>query len=311
MSVDVLVVGSVNTDMIVRVPVLPTPGQTVTGGILKQQGGGKGANQAVAAARLGARVAMVASVGADAAADEAIRELNGEGVAEARVTMQLDAPTGVALIVVDDLGENQIAVASGANERLDAVTVTALLEDIELSPGGVCLLGFEVPDNAIEVAARWGADRKAHVILNPAPARVLSATLAEYTTILTPNAVEAVEMTGARSPEEAADVLVRETGCSVVVTMGERGVVVASGERLERSAAHESDVVDTTGAGDAFNAALAVALSEQKSFAEAVNRAQAAAAISTRGLGARAGLPTAHELEVFLRHHAQRSDSVD
>ena len=309
MSVDVLVVGSVNADMIVRVPVLPTPGQTVTGGIFKQRGGGKGANQAVAAARLGARVAMVASVGDDAAADEALLELEREGVAVAGVSRQLDAPTGVALIVVDDLGENQIAVASGANHRLDAVKVAALLEAIVLSPGGVCLLGFEVPDSAIELAARWGADRKAHVILNPAPARPLSPALAEYTTILTPNVVEALEMTGVKSPEEAAGVLVRETRCSVVVTMGERGVIVAGGESLERSAAHESEVVDTTGAGDAFNAALAVALSEQKTFAEAVDRAQAAAAISTRGLGARAGLPTAQELDDFLRHHAQGSDS--
>jgi len=294
-------------DMIVHVPVLPSPGATVTGGTFERQGGGKSANQAVAAARLGARVALIAAVGDDPAGEEAIADLDRNGVAVAGIAKQSDTPTGVALIVVDGFGENQIAVAPGANEKLEPGIVQAALMDIELSPDGVCLLGFEVADEAIEVAAQWGSDRGRRVILDPAPARVLSASLAACAPILTPNAGEAAEMTGEASTTAAAAALARQTGSPVAVTMGGQGVVVTSEGQLDVIPSFEFDVTDTTGAGDAFSGALAVALSESRPFTEAVKRAQAAATISTRALGARAGLPTAEELERFLKDRSSAS----
>ena len=303
-ELDVLVVGSVNVDLIVRVPQLPSPGETVTGGTYERQGGGKSANQAVAAARLGALVGLIAAVGDDAAGAEAVADLRREGVDVNGIVKMEGTSTGVALIVVDNQGENQIAVASGANQVLDAEAVAAALEGIDLTATGVCLLGFEVPDEAIEVAARWGSGRGRRVLVDPAPARALSSTLAGCEPILTPNAGEAAELTGRRSAKAAAAELARRTGSQVAVTMGDRGVIVAQDDRVEVLPPYDVDVTDTTGAGDAFSGALAVGLSESRPFVEAVKRAQAAAALSTRAVGARAGLPTEGELGTFLAERA-------
>lgn len=300
MELDVLVVGSVNADVVVSVPVLPTPGRTVTGGTLERHGGGKGGNQAVAAARLGARVGLIAAVGDDPIGAEAVTELEREGVDVSRIARAASTPTGVALIVVDASGENQIAVASGANQALDATMVAEALDGIDLVPDGVCLLGFEVRDEAIEVAAAWASTRGHRIIVDPAPARPLSEVLITHGPILKPNAGEALQLSGESSPDAAAVSLGRLTGSPVVVTMGERGVVLAEGQLVETIPAFEATAVDTTGAGDTFSGALAVGLSESRPFAEAVQRAQAAAAISTRAVGARTGMPTRAELDDFL-----------
>jgi ribokinase len=303
-ELDVLVVGSVNVDVIARVPVLPAPGTTVTGGTLERHGGGKGANQAVAAARLGARVGLIAAVGDDPDGAEAVAELRREGIDVSGIAMLENTATGVALIVVDDGGENQIAVASGANQELDAATVTGALDGIELTSGGVCLVGFEVSDAAIEVAAQWASAGGHRVLIVPAPARRLTEALIACTPILTPNAGEAAALSDERSPGAAAAALSRRTTSPVAVTLGKSGVVVADGDRVESIPAYETTAVDTTGAGDTFSGALAVGLSESRPFGEAVQRAQAAAALSTRTVGARTGMPTSVELEAFLADRA-------
>lgn len=300
MELDVLVVGSVNADLVVKVPVLPSPGTTVTGGTFERHGGGKGANQAVAAARLGARVGLIAAVGDDPAGEEAMTQLRRDVVDVSGVAQVDDTATGVALIVVDALGENQIAVASGANQALDAATVAEALNRVRMAPHGVCLLGFEVRDEAIEVAAEWAFALGHRILIDPAPARQLSEALVACRPMLTPNAGEAEALSGQSSPGVAAGVLGGLTTRPVAVTMGHEGVLIVHDDLQETIPAYEATVMDTTGAGDTFSGALAVGLSEARSFVEAVQRAQAAAAISTQAEGARSGMPTRAELDAFL-----------
>ena len=300
MEVDVLVVGSVNVDLVVTVPVLPSAGTTVTGGTFERHHGGKGANQAVAAARLGARVGLIAAVGDDPPGEEAMTQLRRDGVDVSGVARIPSEATGVALIVVDLQGENQIAVAPGANGVLDAAMVGEALDRIALAPRGVCLLGFEVHDGAIEVAAAWAAARGSRLLVDPAPARRLSETLVGCRPMLTPNVGEAAELSGESSPRAAAAALAVVTSSPVVVTMGEEGVVLVDGDRPETIPSYAAEVADTTGAGDTFSGALAVGLSEGRPFVEGVRRAQAAAAISTQAVGARSGMPTRAELDAFL-----------
>src|SRR5215213_8876567 len=185
----VIVVGSVNADLVVRADRLPAPGETVTGGRFSRHGGGKGANQAVAAARLGARVAMVGAVGDDDLGHEALALLEREGIDVSGVA-RLDAPTGVALIAVDAAGENQIAVASGANAELDAAAVERTVRD---AGAAAVLLSQEVPEDAVLAGVRAA---RGPVVLNPAPVRALPAELAKLGPILTPNAGEARELSG-------------------------------------------------------------------------------------------------------------------
>src|SRR5215218_9448021 len=258
----VIVVGSVNADLVVRAERLPAPGETVTGGRFSRHGGGKGANQAVAAARLGARVAMIGAIGDDDLGQEALALLAGEGVDVAAVA-RCTAPTGVALIAVDAAGENQIAVASGANAELDPEAVERAVR--AAGPGAV-LLGHEVPEAAVLAGARAA---RGPVVLNPAPGPVL-----------TPNAGEACELTGEREPEAAARALAARTGAAVLVTLGAGGVLVLDGGETWRLPAPRVDAVDTTGAGDAFNGALATALAEGGDLGSAAAFAVAAAALS-------------------------------
>src|SRR3954451_541628 len=219
---DVVVVGSVNADLVVRVARLPGPGETVTGGTFARHGGGKGANQAVAAARLGARTALVAAVGEDDLGAEALRELAAEGVDVDAVARLADVPTGVALIVVDERAENQIAVASGANAALDGAFVTAALERLQ---AGVVLLSLQVGDAALLAGAR-GARL---AVLNPAPAREVPVALLDAGPLLTPNAGEARDLTGEEDPPAAAPSLRERTCAPVVVTLGPACALVADG----------------------------------------------------------------------------------
>ena len=218
----VIVVGSVNTDLVVVAERLPAPGETVSGGRFSRHGGGKGANAAVAAARLGAHVTMVGAVGRDPFGDEALELLEREGV-ETGAVARVDAPTGVALINVDAAGENQIAVASGANAEVDAGAVERA---VRAAGPGVVLTNHEIP-----LAARLAAARAAQgpVVLNPAPAQELPDELLALGPILTPNAGEAAELTGEQDPEAAAAALAERTGAPVVVTLGARGALVLDG----------------------------------------------------------------------------------
>jgi ribokinase len=285
MARDVYVVGSVNLDLVVRAATLPAPGVTVTGGTFERHGGGKSANQAVAAARAGAAVRMVGAVGQDDLGDEAIADLAAEGVDIEGVQRLASAATGVALIVVDDAGENQIAVASGANAELDPATVEAALAGAEA--GGVALLGLEVPDAVVLAAARAARAAGLQVVLNPAPARPLADALLALSPVLTPNEPEAAALSGEADPEAAARALAARSGGAVVVTIGPEGALIAEGGSLERVPAPKVEAVDTTGAGDAFNGALAASLAGGAVLADAVRAAVAVAAESVRRPGAR------------------------
>jgi ribokinase len=289
----VVIVGSLNADLVVSVERLPRAGETVTGGTFARHGGGKGANQAVAAARAAAQVAIAGAVGADAFGDEALRELAAEGIDISAVARLEGAATGVAAIVVDASGENQIAVASGANAALTADAVEAalgrLLERPALPPG-VVLLGHEVPEPAVVAGIRAARGAGWTVVLNPAPARPLPAGVEGV--ILTPNADEARALAGEDHVEAAARTLRARTGAPVLVTLGSQGALL-EGERLP---APTVEVVDTTGAGDTVNGALAAELAAGRPLHEAAAFAIAAAALSTRAAGARAGMPRRDEV---------------
>src|SRR3954452_5949892 len=254
----VLVVGSVNVDLVVTLDRLPAPGETVIGGRFARHGGGKGANQAVAAARAGATVRFVGAVGDDDFGAAALAELEAEGIDVGAVARIHDAPTGVALISVDREGRNQIAVASGANARVDAAMARAAGD---LESGDVCLLGFEVPDEAVVAAARGAARAGAGIVLNPAPARALADALAGLGVVLTPNADEARALGGARA-------LAAHTGAPVIVTRGADGALLVDGAHETELAAPQVEAVDTTGAGDVFNGVLAAGLAAGLGLAE-------------------------------------------
>jgi ribokinase len=323
MSPEVVVVGSVNADLVVSVRRLPAAGETVTGGTFARHGGGKGANQAVAAARAGARVALVGAVGADDLGDEALRDLADEGVDVSAVARLDDVPTGVAAIVVDDRGENQIAVASGANAVVDGDEVAAAVARLVASdsaaahespgpaaardsaaahessgPFGVILLGHEVPPAAvvggIESARRAGWT----AVLNPAPARELPDDVTGV--VVTPNADEARALAGETDVEAAARALAKRTQAPVLVTLGADGALLFDGGAVERLPAPRVEVVDTTGAGDAVNGALAAQLAAGRPLGEAARFAVTAAALSTRAAGARAGMPRCEQVLAAL-----------
>ncbi len=298
----VVVVGSVNVDLVVVAPRLPGPGETVTGGDVARHHGGKGGNQAVAAARLGAEVAFVGAVGADDFGVAARAALAGEGIATAHLAT-VDRPTGVALIVVDARAENLIAVAPGANASVTAEAVEAALAALAIGPGDVVLACREIPPEAVR--ATLAAARRAGAIgvLNPAPADGLDAATLELADVLTPNQAELAVVAGDGPLVTAARSLLGAgpAGRAVVVTMGAAGaLLVPTGEPELAIPAIPVTPVDTTGAGDTINGALAACLAAGLGMPEAVRRAVAAAGISTLRPGARGGMPTAAELAAVL-----------
>lgn len=292
----IAVVGSINLDIVVEVERLPAPGETVVGGDRRELPGGKGANQAVAASRLGAEVAFVGRVGADEAGRRLRAGLVEEGVAVAYLRED-EAPTGVALIAVDRAGENSIVVSPGANARVGADDVEAARAVV--AGAKVVLLQHEVPDTAVQaaIAAAGGT-----VVLNPGPARGLAAPV----DVLVPNRGELEALVGrAGDPAELARGLVggdpragapRAAAGAVVVTLGAEGALVVQGERVERIAAPRVAAVDTTGAGDTFCGALAQALADGATLVEAARWATRAAAASVTRLGAQGGMPRRSEL---------------
>ena len=300
----ILVIGSSNIDMIIRVPRIPRPGETVLGGKFAMAPGGKGANQAVAAARAGGSVTFVTRVGDDLFGHEAVRNFEGDAIDVRFVGVDRGAPTGVALINVDEKGENSISVASGANARLSP-------QDIEEAAGSfaaadIVLLQLESPLETVEAAARMAKERGVPVVLNPAPARPLDDALLAAVSVLTPNEPEAGTLAGFEVRDEAdakrAAARLRARGPGlVVVTMGNRGVYALGNGFEGMMPAFDVAAVDTTAAGDVFNGALAVALAERMRLADALRFAQAAAAISVTRPGAQPSAPTRTEIEAFLR----------
>lgn len=306
----VTVVGSSNTDMVVKVSELPKPGQTVLGGRFLQAAGGKGANQAVAAARAGADVAFVARVGQDHLGDQAVDNFRKDGIRCDYVFRDPELPSGVALILVDEDGENLIAVAPGSNATLsieDVETARAAIEQAD-----AVLLQLEIPletaYRCIEIAAAAGRT----VILNPAPApeRPIPQSVLSRVTILIPNESELALLSGqpaATTPQqEAACHVLREQGVgAVVLTRGKEGVLVTDEEGPRPHPAFRVKAVDTVGAGDCFSACLAVALAEGNDLDTACRFAMAAAAISVTREGAQPSLPTRNEIEQFLESHVE------
>jgi ribokinase len=293
----VAVVGSLNLDLMVRVARLPGPGETVTGDDLFRNPGGKGANQAVAAARLGRRVAMVGCVGGDAAGRELLRSLSGAGVDTGRVRVVDGVPSGTAFITVGEDGENQIVVSPGANARLTAADVEAAGAALEAA--SVTLLQLEIPLEAVAAAAATAGGR---VVLNPAPVRDLPDDLLAKVGVLVPNRVELAQLAGARPPssiEEAAELAGRLPARAVVVTLGADGALVVEDGRVTHVPAVPVRPVDTTAAGDAFCGGLADALAGGAPLQEAARRAVRVAAAACLRPGAQASLPTPADLEAL------------
>ena len=300
----IAVVGSSNTDMIVQLPRMPRPGETLLGGRFQSAAGGKGANQAVAAARAGGHVSLIARVGQDSFGDQAIAGLVSGGIDVSQVTRDARSPSGVALIFVAHNGENSIAVAGGANARLSPADISKARPLIRQAKA--LLMQLETPLATVEAAARIATKSGTLVILNPAPARPLTDDLLRRVSILTPNESEAELLTGVRihgaaSEAKAAGKLLRRGVQAVVITLGARGALVASEEGTRFVKGFKVKTVDSTAAGDTFNGALAVALTEGRRLDEAVLFANAAAALSVTRVGAQPSAPTRSAIEKFLR----------
>jgi ribokinase len=302
MTAKIVVVGSANTDMVIKSERIPRPGETVLGGEFILAAGGKGANQAVAAARLGASVTFVARVGEDIFGDQAILNFEREGIDTSYVFRDRGSPSGVALIIVDRAGENVISVAPGANGRLSREDVFQARAAIEQAQA--LLLQLEVPLDTVREAARVASEAGVRVILNPAPAQELDIDLLRHVAVLTPNETETERLTGIRVSDEQsaleAAALLHERGVeSVIITMGAEGSFISSGGAHCKVPSRKITAVDTTAAGDAFNGALACALSEGAGLEAAVRRANFAGALAATRLGAQPSLPTRAELEAF------------
>ena len=300
----IVVVGSINVDLVVRVATLPRPGETVLGGRFASVPGGKGANQAVAAARAGGRTTFVARVGDDSMGHAAINAFRAEGIETDFITIPPHGPTGVALILVDASGENSIAVAGGANYRLCTDDIERARPAIEAAD--VILLQLEVPLEAVAHAVTIAKAAGTRVILNPAPARPLTAALLARVDILTPNETEAESLASqgpALSAAEAdalAGTLLGLGPRAVVVTRGAAGALVATAEDRTHVPAFPVEPRDTVAAGDVFNGCLAVMLAEGLDLVAATRFAAAAAAISVTREGAQTSAPHRGEIDAFL-----------
>jgi ribokinase len=285
----VLVIGSSNTDMLVKVERLPQSGETVLGGEFVTASGGKGANQAVAAARAGGEVTFIARIGEDAPGELAMKSLESNAINTAYVVRDTITPSGVALIVVARNGQNSIAVAPGANDKLAAADVRKA--SAAFRKAQVVLLQLETPLRTAQASIELARSARVPVILNPAPAQPLTDRLLSGLYLLTPNEIEAQLLTGIAvanesSAAQAADALLARGVLNVVITMGARGAFVAGQDCHQFIPALKVKAVDATGAGDVFNGALAVAIAEGKSLFDAARFANVAAALSVTGLGA-------------------------
>lgn len=303
MQPEVTVVGSLNMDLIIRSPHLPQPGETIIGGVFHTAPGGKGANQAVAASRLGAKTAMVGRVGSDPFGDVLLGELAQAGVDHRFVDRDPETATGVAMIIVDDTGENSIVVASGANMCVTLADVEAA--HAQIAAGDVLLLQLESPLGIVQRAAEIAQANRVKVILNPAPATDLPKELLALVDVLIPNETETALLTGspARDIDEiqiAATTLLKQGPKTVIVTLGERGALLVGASGSEIIPTFEVIPVDTTAAGDAFVAGFAVALAEGKPLPEAVRWGNATGALATTQLGAQPSLPFRSQVAQFV-----------
>lgn len=302
----IVVVGSANTDFVLQVSELPSKGQTVLGDQFTVVRGGKGANQAVAAARLGAEVTFVARLGTDNFGDEAISAYRQDGIHTDFIVQDPEMHSGVALIVVNPKGENTVSVGPGANSRLSPEDVLAATEAIREAD---CLLvQLEIPLETVQAALEIAHRHQVRTILNPAPARKLPAELLRLVDTLTPNETEAAILAGQDPSAMQSDSLPHLASIlgipHLVITLGSKGACILRNENQEFISPFSITPVDTTASGDAFNGALAVALARGESLAQAVRFANAAGAITATRLGAQPSLPTSQELDQFMASSA-------
>jgi ribokinase len=295
----VAVVGSINQDLVVTVPRHPAPGETVLGTGHTTGPGGKGANQAVAAARLGARVAFVARVGDDAPGKESLAAMEASGVDVSRVGVDATARTGIAVVAVDEAGENSIVVSPGANAYCSPSDVDGARELLDRAE--VTLIQLEIPLETVIRAAELAGHR---LVLNPAPARALPPRLLGVVDVLVPNRSELALLAGVAEPSSIDAAAKATAGISgpgaVVVTLGADGALVVVGGRADHIPAPEVQAVDTTGAGDAFCGALAAAMAAGTPLIDAVDMAVHAGALATTRIGAQSALPTRSDLAAAM-----------
>ena len=299
----IVVIGSSNTDMVIRTKNLPRPGETVLGGTFFMNAGGKGANQAVACARLGGAVTFVCKTGNDVFGHQAYQLFDDEGIDPSYVFSDPKNPSGVALILVDENAENSIAVASGSNSNLVTADIDNSLDAIENSE--IVLMQLEIPIKTIEYAAQIAKSRGKMVILNPAPAPTepLPLSILKNIDLITPNETEAELISGIPVVDEpsaiAAAKRMAELGVKkIIITMGSKGAMLYEDGEAELIPSIRVKAVDTTAAGDCFNGALTIAISEGRSLKDAVLFANRAAAISVTRPGAQVSMPYRHEVDV-------------
>ena len=296
----IVVIGSANTDMVVKAKTLPLPGETLLGGTFFMNAGGKGANQAVAAARLGGQVTLITKVGNDIFGKQTIQGLQKENINTDYVFVDKHAPSGTALIMVNEEGENCIVVAPGANLNL----LPADIEKVNsISDAAIILMQLEIPMETIIAVARKAKANNQKVIINPAPAQKLDDELLNDLFLITPNESEATLLTGIQvtdeaSAEKAADVFLKKGVKNVVITLGKQGAYFQSSSIKLKIDAPVVNALDTTAAGDTFSGALTVALTEKMDLEKAIKFAVKAASISVTRLGAQASVPYRREIDL-------------
>ena len=295
----IVVIGSTNMDMVVKTSHIPAHGETVLGGSFFMNPGGKGANQAVAAARLGGDVIFISRIGNDVFGKKSFQIFDEESIDTTYILTDEKFPSGVALIIVDKAGENSIVVAPGANAELIPEDINAALGDI--NKAGIVLIQLEIPLETVQFVVQYANSKGVKVILNPAPAIVLPAEVLSHIYIITPNKTEAsmlsgLEVTDINSAKKAAKIIHEMGVKDVVVTMASDGAVIYSEGQFHIVPAEVVETIDSTAAGDVFNGALAVALSEGKDLIDAVRFACEAATISVTRLGAQSSIPYRNEL---------------
>ncbi len=301
---NILIIGSNNTDMVVTTKRFPKDGETIMGGDFTMSAGGKGANQAVAAARLGAKVTFITKVGDDIFGKQTIENLKKEGIDISQIKINKNASSGIALITVNEKGENNIVVASGANMSFENEDLTDIDKHILLAD--VILLQLEIPMETVEFIAEKAKKFGKKIILNPAPATKLSDKLLDGLFLITPNQSEAEVLIGTEITDEdplrrAADLLRLKGVKNVIFTLGEKGIYFSNVTNADMIDPPRVNVIDSTGAGDVFNGALATALSNNKEWKEAIQFAINAASISVTRQGAQAAAPTLKEVENFTK----------
>ena len=295
----IIVVGSMNMDMVVRTSHIPKPGETVLGDKFFMNPGGKGANQAVTVSRLGGEVSFIGRIGSDVFGKQANQLFDEEGIDTSKLIEDEDSPSGIALITVEETGENSIVVAPGANANLGTDDIKPMFE--ELDNRAILLMQLEIPYKTVKYAAEKAKEKSMLVIINPAPANHSLSSIYHLIDILTPNVSEAEILSGLtisdmNDVKKAAIKLVSQGVRSVIITLGANGALVYDQEEFVHIKSPHVNVVDTTAAGDVFNGALAVGIAEGKTLVDAVNFACQSAAVSVTKLGAQSSIPYRNEV---------------